>query len=388
MILKHLHIFNYRNIAGAELDFSSNVNCFVGQNGMGKSNVLDAVYYLAFCRGFAASADAVNLLHGADAFMLEGRFELENGALRKVCCSLKKGSRKRLRVDGKDVKRLSQYVGQVPLVYIAPTDASLLTGGSEERRRFMDTALMQHDAAYLEALIRYERALKQRNVLLRQDNEPDAAVLDALESMMSVAADIIYARRAAFVEAFLPIFKSLYAMLSGREQENVAMTYVSHGDRGTLQPLLRGWRVKEHIIGFTLHGPHKDDLELTLNGYGVKKEASQGQQKTFFIAMKLAQYLYLKRQGEQRVPLLLLDDIFDKLDDSRVERIIHYVGGNDFGQIFITDTQRAHLDRILAATSRPYRLFEVKTGEIRRVDSLTGDDGEIYQGASDGTQEG
>lgn len=367
MILERLHIFNYRNIAGADLDFSSNVNCFVGQNGMGKSNVLDAVYYLAFCRGFAASADALNLRHGADAFMLEGRFELEDGTLRKVCCSLKKGSRKRLRVDGKDVKRLSQYVGQVPLVYIAPTDAALVTGGSEERRRFMDTALMQHDASYLEALMRYERALKQRNVLLRQDAEPEAAVLDALEGIMSASAEIIYARRTAFVEAFIPIFKSLYRMLSGREHEDVSMTYVSHGQRGDLQPLLREWRMKEHIVGFTLHGPHKDDLELTLNGYGVKREASQGQQKTFFIAMKLAQFLYLKHQGERRVPLLLLDDIFDKLDDSRVERIINYVGGDDFGQIFITDTQRAHLDRILAATSRPYRLFEVVAGGITPV---------------------
>lgn len=347
------------------MQFSPNVNCFVGANGMGKSNVLDAIYYLSFCRGFASAQDALNVNHDGDFFMLNGEYEQENGAHLRVVCSLKRGCRKRLKTDGKDVKRISEHVGRIPLVMIAPADAALITGGSEERRRFMDVAIMQYSQAYVEALIRYDRSLKQRNALLKEEAEPDAAVMDVLEEMMAVDAKVIYEERKKFVADFLPIFIELHRQLAGEAGEEVGISYVSHGERGDLREILSSWRAKERIVGYTLHGVHKDELELTLHGFGVKREASQGQQKTFFIAMKLAQYLFLKNRGEERVPLLLLDDIFDKLDSGRVERIIRYVSGNDFGQIFITDTRREHLDRILAATSRDYRLFEVADGVVR-----------------------
>lgn len=364
MILKHLSVTNYRNLAIANMDFSSNVNCFVGDNGMGKSNVLDAIYYLSFCKGFATSMDSMNVNHEADFFIIEGDYVQETGSCKHVCCSLKRGVRKRLKVDGKDVKRISEHVGLIPLVMIAPADSALILGGSEERRRFMDSVIIQYSASYVDALIRYDKALKQRNAMLKQESGYNEAVMDVLEDMMSESGKIVYEERSAFVSEFLPIFLDLYQKLSGNDGEIVDVKYLSHGDRGELQPQLRGFREKERIVGYSLHGMHKDDLELTLNGFSVKREASQGQQKTFFIAMKLAQFVYLRNRGEQRTPLLLLDDIFDKLDASRVERIVDYVSGHDFGQIFITDTRQDHLDRVLATTKRDYKLFDVKEGVV------------------------
>ena len=365
MMLNRLSITNYRNLVLANLDFSPNVNCFVGANGMGKSNVLDAIYYLSFCRGFASAQDSQNVNHDADFFILEGDYEQESGAKQHVCCSLQRGMRKRLKIDAKDVKRISEHVGRIPLVMIAPADSALITGGSEERRKFMDTVIMQYSPPYLEALIRYDRALKQRNALLKQEVEPEPAVMDVIEEMMAENGALIYEERRQFAEAFEPIFLELYRRFSGEASETVSMAYVSHGERGDLRPQLKQWREKERIVGYSLHGVHKDDLELSLNGYAVKREASQGQQKTYFIAMKLAQFVFLKGKGEQTVPLLLLDDIFDKLDARRVERIVDYVSGNEFGQIFITDTRREHLDRVLAATERNYKLFLVEDGEVK-----------------------
>ena len=367
MILNHLSITNYRNLQIANLDFSPNVNCLVGANGMGKSNVLDAIYYLSFCRGFASAQDSANIHHASDYFILEGDYQLELGTVQHVCCSLKQGSPKRVKVDGKAVKRISDHVGRIPMVMIAPADAALILGGSEERRRFMDMVIMQYCPSYLDALIRYEKALKQRNALLKQEDEPDESVMLVLEEMMSMSGQVIYQERKQFVAEFLPIFLELYHRLSGDESEQVDIQYVSHGDRGDLLPQLTNWRIKERIVGYSLHGMHKDDLDLKLNGYAVKREASQGQQKTFFIAMKLSQYVFLKNKGEQRVPLLLLDDIFDKLDAQRVRRIIDYVSSQAFGQIFITDTRREHLDGILAATQRDYKLFSVVNGEVNEV---------------------
>lgn len=364
MILHHLSITNYRNIRLAELSFSPHINCFVGANGMGKSNVLDAIYYMSFCRGFASAQDAQNVCHEESYFFLEGDYE--NGAATRhhVGCSFQAGSRKRLRVDGQDVKRLSEHIGHVPLVIIAPSDSQLITGGSEERRRFADAVIMQYSAPYLDALIQYDKALKQRNALLKQEEEPDGAVMDVLEEIMAAAADTVYTERRSFTEAFRPVFEDIYRHLSGREAERAGLTYVSHMERGPLALQLREGRAKERIVGYTLHGVHKDEWELTLNTFAVKREASQGQQKTFFIAMKLAQFVFLKEKGEREVPLLLLDDVFDKLDERRVGSIISYVAAHHFGQIFITDTGREHLDRMLSASERDYKLFEVTEGEV------------------------
>lgn len=364
MILKKISIINYKNIEQADLNFSPKLNGFIGKNGMGKTNVLDAIYYLSFCKGAMSASDAFNLRHEAEFFMLQGHYADDNGGAMDVSCSLKRGQRKRVKCDGKDYKRFSEHVGKIPLVLLSPSDSLLVSGGSEERRRFMDTVISQYDAVYLNSLIRYERTLKQRNAMLKDEAEPDKDVIAVLEDLMSFDAEVIFDGRRQFVEAFTPIFQQLYRRLCPDAAEVVDIRYESHGTRGALKPLLESWRERERIVGYTLHGVHKDELELMLNGFPVKREGSQGQTKTFFIAMKLAQYVYLKQRGDRHTPLLLLDDIFDKLDADRVARIVAYVGGDDFEQIFITDTNRSHLDHIFASSHLDYKLFSVERGVI------------------------
>lgn len=364
MKLKNISIVNYRNISQADLSFSPKLNGFIGKNGMGKTNVLDAIYYLSFCKGTMSASDAFNLRHDTEFFMIQGEYESDGMGATEVVCSLKRGTRKRVKCDGKDYKRISEHVGKIPLVMLSPADSQLVTGGSEERRRFMDMVISQYDTAYLNAAIRYERTLKQRNALLKAEEEPDRGVMDVLEEMMGADAEVVFNARRNFVEEFSPIFQRLYSRLCPDSREQVTIKYDSNGFRGALQPQLASWRERERLVGYSLHGVHKDELVLELNGYPVKREASQGQTKTFFIAMKLAQYVFLKQHGEKRVPLLLLDDIFDKLDAERVARIVEYVGGEDFGQIFITDTNRSHLDFILAHSNLDYRLFYVENGTV------------------------
>lgn len=376
MILRHIDILSYRNLQEVSLSFSDNVNCLVGNNGMGKTNVLDAIYYLSFCKSSVNSQDALNVRHKDEFFILDGRYVQEETQVEEhVVCSLRRGQRKHFRRNDKEYKRLVEHVGLIPLVMISPNDSQIVTGGSEERRRFMDAVISQYDVTYLEHLIRYQRALTQRNTILKSDEEPDWQYMSILEEMLSVSASYLYNARAAFVEEFRPIFAELYARLCNSVYEQPDIRYESHAERGELLPWLQNWRDKERIVGYTLHGPHKDNLSLLLNGFELRREGSQGQTKTYFISMKLAQYIFLKRKGEQLlgasgsagVPILLLDDIFDKLDAGRVARIVEYVSGSDFGQIFITDTNRDHLDQILSTTARDYKLFHVNDGTVTLV---------------------
>lgn len=364
MVLEHLSLVNYKNILQAELDLSPNVNCFIGNNGMGKTNVLDAVYYLSFCKSSSTQQDAFNIHHDADFMMLQGRYRNAVGELDVVACGVKRGQRKRFKRNDKEYQRLTEHIGLIPLVMISPSDGALISGGSEERRRFMDVVISQYSPAYLEAVMRYQKTLQQRNALMKQEAEPEWALCDVLEEMMAADAEVIYRERQLMIEEFLPIFRQLYCRLCNGAHEEVDIRLESHGERGDLAPILRDWRQRERIVGYTLHGPHKDNLELLINGFDVRREGSQGQTKTYFIAMKLAQFLFLKNKGKRQTPILLLDDIFDKLDAGRVACIVDYVSGDEFQQIFITDTNREHLDSILAATRRDYRLFHVNHGEI------------------------
>lgn len=364
MILEHLTIINYKNIREAELSLSPNVNCFIGNNGMGKTNVLDAIYYLSFCKSSSTQQDSLNINHDADFMMLQGRYTNEVEEPEIVSCGVKRGQRKHFKRNDKEYKKLSEHLGMIPLVMISPSDSDLITGGSEERRRFMDIVISQYSVSYVEALIRYQKSLQQRNALLKQEEEPDWSLCAVLEEMMAMDAEVIYRERRQMLEEFLPIFKQMYARLCNNDYEEVDIRFESHGERGDLLPILQSWRDRERIVGYTLHGPQKDNLELLMNGYNVRKEGSQGQTKTFFIAMKLAQFVYLKQKGSRRTPILLLDDIFDKLDVGRVACIVDYVSGEEFQQIFITDTNREHLDSILAATKRDYKLFNVQHGEV------------------------
>ena len=364
MILQQLTLLNFKNIQQAELTFSPNVNCFIGNNGMGKTNVLDAIYFLSIGKSSSALADSQCVQHGAEYMMIQGAYLNQNGDTDQISCAMKLGQRKRMRRNDKEYKRLREHLGVVPLVMISPADQLLITGGSEERRKFMDVVISQTSPQYVEALVRYNKSLQQRNALLKSDTSADPGLFEVLEEMMSADAEVIFHERSQMLQGFTPIFSQLYAQLCNTDIEAVDIQFETHGTRGSLLPQLQQSRAKEQIVGYTLHGPHKDNLTLLLNGHNIRQEGSQGQSKTFFIAMKLAQFIYLKQHGAKRTPILLLDDIFDKLDAGRVACIVDYVSSDAFGQIFITDTNRDHLDQILQATDRSYKLFEVSHGNI------------------------
>ena len=364
MILQKLSILNYKNIKAAELDLSPGLNCLVGPNGAGKTNAIDAVHYLSFCRSALCAVDSQVMRHGEDFFMLEGRYQTDGGEPLSVYCGMKRGTKKHFKRDGKEYRRLSEHIGLVPLVSVSPADSLLIDGGSEERRRLMDIVISQYDRAYLDALARYSKALAQRNAMLRAEAEPDPELIGILEEQMAVEGEAIFARREAFVEELVPAFQHYYSVISSG-RESVGIAYESHCRRGPLLDVIRRDRAKDRAVGYSLHGIHRDDLAFTLGGHPMKREGSQGQGKTFVVALKLAQFGFLSRTASRTTPLLLLDDVFDKLDAARVERIVALVSGEGFGQIFMTDTNREHLDGILRICSHDYKIFRVSDGEIK-----------------------
>ncbi len=364
MTLRHITIFNYKNIAQTELELSPKLNCLIGQNGEGKTNFLDAIYFLALCKSSTTSQDSACIRHEAEVAMLQGSFEHEDGTMEEISLGLSRGRKKQLKRNKKPYKRLTEHIGLIPIVMVSPMDSLLIGGGSEERRRFMDVVISQTDHRYLDALVSYNKALAQRNALLKlEDTAPDIDLLSLWEEEMARYGQMIYEARASFVESFVPVFQEIHSIVS-RGRELVGLQYVSHAQRGSLLDIIQRDRAKDLIMGYSLHGVHRDELEMTLGGYPIRREGSQGQNKTYLIAMKLAQFDFLSRAASRTKPLLLLDDIFDKLDADRVEQIVHLVAGDRFGQIFITDTNRDHLDQILSRMDSDYRLFHVKKGEI------------------------
>ena len=363
MVLQKISILNYKNIREAELEFSANINCFVGHNGEGKTNLLDAIYYLSFCKSAFSSMDSQVICHDTYFFAIEGSYVDENGESNVVYAGMKRGTKKHIKRNKKEYKRFSQHIGLVPLVFVSPSDTLLIEGGSEERRRLMDIVISQYDYSYIEALTRYNRALQQRNAMLKQDDEPDMTLMEVLEEEMSCQGEIVYGKRMKFVEELIPVFQDVYNHIA-EHKETVSLRYVSHCQRGPLLDVIRRDRHKDRAVGYSLHGVHRDDLEMMLGDYMMKREGSQGQNKTFVIALKLAQFNFLKRTVSRTTPLLLLDDIFDKLDSGRVEQIVKLVSGDSYGQIFITDTNRDHLDKILQHSVSDYKLYYVSNGEV------------------------
>ena len=376
MILRKLSILNYKNIGEAQLELSPKMNCFIGRNGMGKTNVLDAVYYLSFCRSASNPIDSQVIRHDKPFCMIEGEYGEGDERLKMkdekliISVGMKRGQKKHFKRNKKEYKRLSEHIGLIPLVVVSPADTLLIEGGSEERRKLMDMVIAQYDRSYIDALSRYNNALQQRNTLLKQASaaEVSSAVFDPLliqlwEEQMAEAGEQLFEKRRAFVDELVPLFQQYYEHISGG-QERVGLTYVSHCQRGPLLEVIQRDRHKDLAVGYSLHGVHRDDLEFTLDGHLMKREGSQGQNKTYVIALKLAQFDFLKRTGAQTTPLLLLDDIFDKLDAQRVEQIVRLVSSDNFGQIFITDTNRDHLDQILSTTTLDYKIFHVSQGEI------------------------
>ena len=371
MILNRITILNYKNLEQVELSFSPKLNCLFGRNGMGKTNLLDALYFLSFCKSAGNPVDSQNIRHEADFFMIQGFYEEENGELEEIYCGMKRHQKKQFKRNKKEYSRLADHIGFIPLVMVSPADQELILGGSEERRRFMDVVISQFDKAYLEALIRYNKALAQRNVLLKSELPGDEELFTVWEEMMAQAGEVVFAKREAFIREFTPIFQDFYAYIS-QDHEAVTLTYESHARDTSLYEVIRQSRQRDQIMGFSLKGIHKDELVMQLGGYPLRREGSQGQNKTYLVALKLAQFDFLKRMG-RTTPLLLLDDIFDKLDAHRVEQIVKLVAGKRFGQIFISDTNREHLDAILQKVESDYRIFKVEDGRVIEAEENRGE---------------
>lgn len=365
MILRQLSIINYKNLIQVDLELSPKVNCFIGNNGMGKTNLLDAVYYLSFCKSHSNPVDSQIIHHDTDFCMLQGKYETNN-SLEEIYCSIKRRQKKQFKRNKNEYDRLSDHIGFVPLVMISPDDNELIVGGSEERRRFIDMAISQFDKEYMHALIRYNKALQQRNSILKTDEELiDSTLLELWEDQMSDSGAVIYEKRKEFIEKIIPVFNRIYIQIS-RSSESVSLEYISQFNNSDFESQLKANRRRDIAIGHSTVGIHRDDLEMLLDGFPMKKVGSQGQNKSYFVSLKLAQFYYLLETGKV-TPILLLDDIFDRLDAIRVEEIVKMVSGSDFGQIFISDTNRESIDKILAGTDNNYHIYSVKDGEISRL---------------------
>lgn len=360
MQLKSLSIDNFKNIKSARLTFSPKINGLLGNNGMGKSNLLDAIYTLSFCKSFSGVTDSMLIRQDDDFAILKGEYD-RRGTDEDLLMGFTRGRRKSLKRKGKEYQRLSEHIGTFPLVIVSPADIDLIREGAEERRRLMDMTISQSDARYLDHLIRYGRTLEQRNKMLR-DNISDHTLFEALEAGMDLSARYIVEARRMWVERLRPIFEKYYRLISD-SGEMPELEYATQLDEAPLAELLERNRHRDEMLRHTSAGPHRDDLKLTLCGMEMRRTGSQGQCKSFTIALRLAQYEFLREITGMK-PLLLLDDIFDKLDAGRVERIMQIVENPEFGQIFITDTNRTHLDEIVRRTADDFRLWEVTRGEF------------------------
>ena len=363
MQLEHLFVQDYRNIIQADLDFSAKLNCFVGKNGMGKTNLLDVVYCLSFCRSSISQTDQLTVRHGAECYQLQGSYRLPSGDRTVIGCVSRPKGHKQIKRDGKEYQRFSDHIGYIPLVMVSPQDTELISGGSDERRRFMDIIISQYDQEYLKLLISYNKALQQRNALLKMEVEPDRELFLMWEQTMADTGLRIYEKRKALTDRLVPYFQEMYSLI-GDASEQVSLSFTSHVERGDLLLQLDEGRGRDRAVGYSLIGIHKDELEMNLDGYPIKREGSQGQNKSYLVALKLAQYRLLRESCGKR-PILLLDDIFDRLDAVRVGRIISLVSDDEkFGQVFITDVDRNHIDGILEDTGRDYKVFTVQDGEV------------------------
>lgn len=363
LFLKHLAIANFKNVEQAELSLSSNLNGFVGDNGEGKTNLLDAVYYLSMAKSFFHQADGQVIRHEQAFFMLQADYE-RNGTEEAIYCGVKRGEGKVLKRNGKPYERLAEHIGFIPLVMVSPTDSALITDSGEERRRYLNGLISQLDKEYLDSLIRYNHTLMQRNKLLKQQRI-DYDMLDTLDMQLSEYGQRICEKRQLYVELMSPSFSMVYAAISGNKEE-VSLSYRSDLMQTSFKELLSQSFEKDRVVQHTTVGIHRDDLEMKLGDYPIRRIGSQGQQKTYLLALKLAQFeLFKQRAGVP--PLLLLDDIFDKLDTSRVEQLVQLVANSNFGQIFLTDSSKTRLDSILDRVSSGYALFHVENGMVAEL---------------------
>jgi DNA replication and repair protein RecF len=357
--LQSLNVLAFKNIDESKLSFSTRINCFVGENGVGKTNYLDAIYHLAMGKSYFNAVALQNIQNGRDFFLIEGTFEGLHQP-EHVVCSLKKGHKKVMKRNGKAYEKLAEHVGRIPLVMISPADTDLIHEGSETRRKFMDSVISQWDQNYLSQLMDYQKVLSQRNALLKHFASMqtfDEQRLAPYDYQLCRLAPPIFESRKKFVEAFIPLFKTYYNQLSNAH-EVVDVIYESALLDADMQQLLKEMQQKDRVLQYTTAGIHKDDLKFRMHENPVKKFGSQGQQKTYLIALKLAQFdLLFSRKGQK--PILLLDDIFDKLDDQRVANLVAMVQEDRFGQIFITDTHYERTESVVKKTHQPYQMIRV-----------------------------
>jgi DNA replication and repair protein RecF len=367
MYLKKLALTNFKNYELNELEFSPKINCFVGNNGVGKTNILDAIHYLSLTKSFFNSIDSISIKHGEDYFIVRGTF-VRDDEEDQIYCAFQKQKQKLLKRNGKEYKKLSDHVGKYPVVMISPADSALITEGSEDRRKFMNKIISQYSAEYLDSVLKYSKALQQRNKFLKDINTSgnfDPDVLAIWDAQLVKYGSYVYNEREVLINELIPVFQEYYSLISSGK-ESVKLKYRSHLSEGNFTETLQNSFNKDRYLEYTTIGIHKDDLLLEMDDFLVKSLGSQGQQKSYLVALKLAKFDYIKRKAGFS-PILLLDDIFDKFDAERVEQIIRLVGNHRFGQIFITDTHQNRLKDILSSHKTDYKLFRISDNGIEEV---------------------
>lgn len=359
MYLKTLSLIHYKNFSEASFDFDPKVNCFVGRNGIGKTNVLDAIYHLSYGKSYFNPMSVQNVRRGADFFVIDGTYE-KDGRNENIVCSLRKGQKKVLKRNGKDYEKFSEHIGFIPLVIISPADRDLITEGSEFRRKFVDSVISQLDPPYLRMLISYEKVVQQRNALLKYfalNRTHDQETLDIYNAQLDELGTPIFEKRKSFLEDFTPIFQQYHQTITG-SADDVQLVYQSQLHDHSFPALLHDHFQRDKVLQYTSVGVHKDDLSFEIDHHPIKKFGSQGQQKSFLIALKLAQFEFIKKRSGQ-IPILLFDDIFDKLDEHRVGKIVEMVSRDDFGQLFISDTHADRTEDIVKSTHQSYKIFKL-----------------------------
>lgn len=364
MYLKNITLLNFKNYTDISVDLSPHINCFLGNNGEGKTNLLDAIFYLAFCKSFFNPVDSQLIKDNENFMVVQGEF-MKSDKSEKIHCGIKKGQKKQLKRNKKVYEKLADHIGFIPLVMISPSDSLLILDGSEVRRRFLDLIISQYNRQYLDDLIQYNKALSQRNRLLKKFMEIrrfDEASLVIWDDQLIKYGTPIYEARASFITDFLPLFQKHYEFISD-SKENVELNYLSSLKNESFESILLENRDRDRRLTYSSVGIHKDDLEFVIEGRPLKKFGSQGQQKTFLLALKLAQAEFLKDIKEV-APILLLDDIYDKLDENRVAKLMEVVQKDWFGQVFISDTHLERLPKLFKGLKTEFNAFEIKKGEV------------------------
>ena len=359
MFLKRISLLNYKNFSEIDFELDSKINCFVGKNGIGKTNILDAIYHLANGKSYFNPLAVQNIKHGEEFFVVDGEFE-KNERTEQILCSLKKGQKKILKRNGKVYEKLSDHIGFIPLVIISPADSDLIVEGSETRRKFIDSVISQLDSSYLQQLILYQKIISQRNALLKYfalNHVFETDTLSIYNQQLNTLGQFIFEKRKKFLIDFIPIFNNYHREITN-SAETVQLVYQSDLFEKDTLTLLEENISKDRALHYTSVGVHKDDLSFEIDNYPIKKFGSQGQQKSFLIALKLAQFDFVKKQSGEK-PILLFDDIFDKLDEFRVSKIIEMVNNEEFGQLFISDTHPERTENIVKTTLQSYKIFNI-----------------------------